>query len=168
MEDLAYGYCGMPCALCSRYRTEGSSRCPGCSQDGYYTESCKIHRCCREKGLDHCGLCGEYPCPRLQKMGDFSDLCTGRVWERDCARIAREGMEPWSRDYRERDRLLTEALARYNNGRMKRYLCELFIARELSFLRELLTRAGSLTGDQKSRGKAFRALAEELDGEGMG
>ena len=69
MSRYAYGYCGMPCALCTRYRTEGDSRCPGCSCDGYYTEPCKVHRCIREKGLDHCGQCGDFPCPKLGKMG---------------------------------------------------------------------------------------------------
>ena len=34
MSRYAYGYCGMPCALCTRYRTAGDSRCPGCSCDG--------------------------------------------------------------------------------------------------------------------------------------
>ena len=47
MSHYAYGYCGMPCALCTRCRTEGSSRCPGCSCDGYYTVPCKVHRCGR-------------------------------------------------------------------------------------------------------------------------
>ena len=37
MSRYPYGYCGMPCALCTRYRTAGDSRCPGCSCDGYYT-----------------------------------------------------------------------------------------------------------------------------------
>ena len=55
MSRYAYGYCGMPGALCTRCRIEGSSRCPGCSCDGYYTVPCKVHRCVREKGLDHCG-----------------------------------------------------------------------------------------------------------------
>ena len=82
MSRYAYGYCGMPCALCTRYRTEGDSRCPGCSCDGYYTVPCKVHRCVREKGLDHCGQCGDFPCPKLGKMGDFRDLNTGRVKER--------------------------------------------------------------------------------------
>lgn len=69
MSRYAYGYCGMPCALCTRCRIEGSSRCPGCSCDGYYTVPCKVHRCVREKGLDHCGQCGDFPCPKLGKMG---------------------------------------------------------------------------------------------------
>ena len=92
MSRYAYGYCGMPCALCTRCRTEGSSRCPGCSCDGYYTVPCKVHRCVREKGLDHCGQCGEFPCPKLGKMGDFRDLDTGRVKERTCRAVAAEGL----------------------------------------------------------------------------
>ena len=66
--DEPYGYCGMPCALCTRYRTAGASRCPGCSCGGYYTEGCKVYRCCREKGLAHCGECAEFPCARLGTM----------------------------------------------------------------------------------------------------
>ena len=92
MSHYAYGYCGMPCALCTRCRTEGSSRCPGCSCDGYYTVPCKVHRCVREKGLDHCGECGDFPCPKLGKMGDFRDLDTGRVKERTCRAVAAEGL----------------------------------------------------------------------------
>ena len=92
MSHYAYGYCGMPCALCTRCRTEGSSRCPGCSCDGYYTVPCKVHRCVREKGLDHCGQCGDFPCPKLGKMGDFRDLDTGRVKERTCRAVAAEGL----------------------------------------------------------------------------
>lgn len=49
MADYPYGYCGMPCALCSRYRTNAKSRCHGCSCGGYYTEPCKVHHCCRRE-----------------------------------------------------------------------------------------------------------------------
>ena len=123
MSRYAYGYCGMPCALCTRCQTEGSSRCPGCSCDGYYTVPCKVHRCVREKGLDHCGQCGDFPCPKLGKMGDFRDLDTGRVKERTCRAVAAEGLPAWLAEYEEKADLLTVALERYNNGRMKRYLC---------------------------------------------
>lgn len=132
MSHYAYGYCGMPCALCTRCRTEGSSRCPGCSCDGYYTVPCKVHRCVREKGLDHCGQCGDFPCPKLGKMGDFRDL-------------------------------LTVALERYNNGRMKRYLCELFLQQDLDTLRRIMARAEALEGaDSKELGRAFQALVGEM------
>ena len=141
MSHYAYGYCGMPCALCTRCRTEGSSRCPGCSCDGYYTVPCKVHRCVREKGLDHCGQCGDFPCPKLGKMGDFRDLDTGRVKERTCRAVAAEGLPAWLAEYEEKADLLTVALERYNNGRMKRYLCELFLQQDLDTLRRIIARA---------------------------
>lgn len=69
MSHYAYGYCGMPCALCTRCRTEGSSRCPGCSCDGYYTVPCKVHRCVREKGLTTADSAGTSPARSWGRWG---------------------------------------------------------------------------------------------------
>jgi len=158
MSDYAYGYCGMPCALCTRYRTEGKSKCPGCSHDGYYTEPCKVHHCCKEKRIIHCGMCAEFPCMRLGKMGDFSDLNTNHVKTRTCSAIAASGFASWYREYEERADLLTTALERYNNGRMKRYLCELFIQQDIETLRNLMRHAEALSGNTKETGKAFQEI----------
>lgn len=162
MSDYAYGYCGMPCALCTRYRTEGKSRCPGCSHDGYYTDVCKVHHCCREKQLIHCGSCMDFPCARLGKMGDFSDLNTNNVKQRTCSSIAEQGFDKWYGDYEERVELLTVALERYNNGRMKRYLCELFIQRDIETLREIMHRAEELSGEPKEIGKQFQTIVQSV------
>lgn len=161
MTDYAYGYCGMPCALCSRYRTDGKSRCPGCSHDGYYTESCKVHHCCRKKQLEQCGLCKEFICERLGKMGEFSDLHTDHAKEKNCRKIAEMGFEQWYQEYEKKADLLTIALERYNNGRMKRYLCELFIQQDLKTLEEIMRQAESLSGDAKEVGKAFQKLSSD-------
>lgn len=156
--DYAYGYCGMPCALCTRYHTQGTSRCPGCSHDGYYTEPCKVHHCCRERKLAHCGQCSDFPCVRLGKMGDFRDLDTRHAKRRNCGYVANNGFETWYREYAERASLLTVALAQYNNGRMKRYLCELFIQQDMDTLRSIMHQAQSITGSPKEAGKAFMEL----------
>lgn len=162
MTDYPYGYCGMPCALCTRYRTDGKSRCPGCSHDGYYTEPCKVHHCCREKGLVHCGECGDFPCERLGKMGDFSDLTTNHVKQITCFAVSSSGFEAWYGEYTGRADLLTSALENYNNGRMKRYICELFIQLDNASLREIMRRAEALTGDIKEKGNGFRLIAEAV------
>ncbi len=162
MTDYPYGYCGMPCALCSRYRTNGKSRCLGCSHGGYYTDVCKAYRCCREKGVGHCGSCDAFPCARLGKMGDFRDLDTNHVKERTRKTIASEGFEAWYSDYAERADMLALALERYNDGRMKRFLCELFIKQELSTLHEIMTKAENLDGTPKDKGKAFKAITESV------
>ncbi len=162
MSNYPYGYCGMPCALCTRYRTTGKSRCPGCSDDGYYTEPCKVHHCCREKKLSHCGRCDIFPCARFGKMGDFSDLNTNHVKVRTCECIAERGFDSWYQDYAERADLLTLALASYNDGRMKRFLCELFIREDTAALREIMRRAEKLSGSQKEVGKAFQEIVRAV------
>lgn len=164
MEQIPYGYCGMPCALCTRHRTVGKSRCGGCSAGGYYTDVCKVYHCCRERGHAHCGLCPDYPCPRLGKMGDFRDLTTDNVKQRTCAAVAGGGLESWYAEYRERADMLTLALEKYNDGRMKRYLCELFIRRDLAALREILRRAEGLSGTAKEAGRAFRDIVDDVIG----
>ena len=59
--------------------------------------------------------------------------------------------------------LLTVALERYNNGRMKRYLCELFLQQDLDTLRRIMARAEALEGaDSKELGRAFQALVGEM------
>ncbi len=55
--------------------------------------------------------------------------------------------------------MLTVALARYNNGRMKRYLCELFLQQDADTLREIMRRAETLSGTPKENGKAFQPVA---------
>lgn len=162
MADYPYGYCGMPCALCTRYRTNGKSRCPGCSYDGYYTDVCKVHHCCLDKKIGHCGKCDEYPCVRLGKMGDFSDLYTNNVKKRTCNTVACIGFEVWYKEYTERADLLTVALEKYNDGRMKRYLCELFIVKDIVVLREIMKRAEALIGEPKEIGKAFKLISDEV------
>ena len=109
-----------------------------------------------------CGLCEEFPCERLGKMGDFSDLSTNHAKERNSRRIATEGYEKWYVEYKERADLLTLALARYNNGRMKRYLCELFIQQDIEVLRKIMLRAEPLTGTQKEKGKVFQEIVESV------
>lgn len=160
MTEYPYGYCGMPCALCSRYRTNGSSRCPGCSFDGYYTDMCKVHHCCREKALKHCAECEGYTCDRLGKMGDFSDLNTNNVKKRTGKEISEKGFDAWYKEYKKKAELLDEALEKYNDGRMKRYLCELFIQKALNELEEIMKRAQSISGTPKEKGKLFRETVD--------
>lgn len=160
--DYSYGYCGMPCALCSRYRTDGKSKCLGCSKGGYYTDTCKVFSCVRGKGIDHCGKCAVFPCVRVSKMGEFSDLRTDNAKQKTCALVASNGFESWYKEYSRRADLLTVALGKYNDGRMKRYLCELFITQSIDNIELIMKRAESLNGTQKENGKRFKEIVEEI------
>ena len=74
-----------------------------------------------------------------------------------------DGLPAWLAEYEEKADLLTVALERYNNGRMKRYLCELFLQQDLDTLRRIMARAEALEGaDSKELGRAFQALVGEM------
>ncbi len=54
----AIAYCGLACFLCSEKKS-----CTGC-QDGDCENHrwCKNYNCCREKNLNGCWECAEFPC----------------------------------------------------------------------------------------------------------
>ena len=95
----------------------------------------------------------------IGKMGDFSDLNTNHVKDRTCTTVSQSGFDAWYKEYVERADLLTVALERYNNGRMKRYLCELFIQQDINTLRRIMQQASTLSGDSGEVGKAFKSIS---------
>lgn len=71
----AVGYCGLACCLC-REREKG---CTGCQEGGCENHAwCKNYNCCREKGLNGCWECSDFPCdkgmlakPRIRAFAEF-------------------------------------------------------------------------------------------------
>jgi hypothetical protein len=105
--------CGLFCQACSIYigtmedprRLEAIAarwglpadqvHCEGCrSQRRFaYCQTCKMSACAREKGLDFCGACPDYPCPDLAK---FQAEMPHRLelWSNQ-ERIRQVGFEKW-------------------------------------------------------------------------
>ena len=56
--------CGLSCADCE-YREK--MNCGGCieTMGRPFHGECPVAACCQEKGLAHCGQCGEFPCGLL-------------------------------------------------------------------------------------------------------
>lgn len=42
----------------------GEGSCGGCREGGCLRQPCNVHRCVREKGVDYCFECDEFPCER--------------------------------------------------------------------------------------------------------
>lgn len=60
--------CGTYCGEC-KYLKQG---CPGC---GYvkgkpFWGECRFYSCVREKGVEHCGLCSDFPCNHFMTTYD--------------------------------------------------------------------------------------------------
>lgn len=105
--------CGLFCKGCTLYiaTTEDSERlkfiadmyetteeeisCYGCGSDkrGPYCQTCKMIVCAKEKGVEFCSLCDEYPCDHLK---EFQKAAPHRIelWE-DLERLKEVGYEKW-------------------------------------------------------------------------
>lgn len=78
-------------ALC-----EPEKACPGCRQGGG-PPFCTIRKCARERGVDICVECAEYPCHRVQAIakGYPTLLADGK-------RMQELGIEAWVKEQEER------------------------------------------------------------------
>lgn len=57
-KEKGIGYCGLACAVCSE-----NKNCLGCRSEGCKEKDwCRNFRCCREKGLNGCWECRDFPC----------------------------------------------------------------------------------------------------------
>ena len=68
---LSAGACGEYCKPCVAH-----GGCRGCAYQLGLTQrgECAVFQCCvAEKGLEHCGLCSEFPCPLFKASTSAAD-----------------------------------------------------------------------------------------------
>jgi hypothetical protein len=109
MDDLHLApVCGIHCGGCEYLGTT----CAGCGRvEGkpFWTSQvpggvCPLHDCCRNgKGLEHCGLCAEFPCATFLSLRDpsMSDAQFEASLERRKAALLRRvevGTGAWLRE----------------------------------------------------------------------
>ena len=65
------GYCGVDCAVCPDFL---NGTCPDCRSSVWPEgDPCPPIACCREKGIEACGACGDFPCQRMAEFYEESD-----------------------------------------------------------------------------------------------
>ena len=61
-NELKIGVCGLVCSKCPKYKIK---ECPGCQPN----EFCPLPACAKEKEVDCCFNCGDFPCEKNYKGG---------------------------------------------------------------------------------------------------
>lgn len=115
-EETRFSLCGLNCALCSM-RLGGY--CPGCG-GGAGNQSCTIAKCFLEHGsVPFCWECSEYPCSRYDGFDDGDSFVPHRSRRQDIAQVRELGLEVYLARLEEKQTILGELLAHYNDGRRK-------------------------------------------------
>ena len=71
------GVCGKYCGLCDEHVVHGCSGC-ACQLGLTCHGECAIFQCCVvDQGLEHCGLCEQFPCEIFRSL-ELLDHCESR------------------------------------------------------------------------------------------
>ena len=65
MDNRMKAYCGTYCGVCTFKEAVHCPGCQACAGRPFWGE-CSMALCCIDKGLEHCGHCGELPCETLE------------------------------------------------------------------------------------------------------
>ena len=116
--------CGLACFECALYLAQNDPElqarvaafmdvpleqavCQGCRpQRGVIPHnpmSCRVYPCAKEKGLDFCGDCHEFPCEHLHPYADLAARKPHNLKVYNLCCIKRDGLESWAQNQAGRD-----------------------------------------------------------------
>ncbi len=125
-ETPQFSLCGLNCCLCPRFRTTGSSRCPGCGGADFYEKhpACGIISCSlKHDDVAYCFLCNEYPCARYIGTNHKDSFITYKNVPADMDTAKLKGLEAYLDQLSKKSLILDDLLADWDNGRLKSYFC---------------------------------------------
>ena len=170
------GCCGLDCGLCPRYYTVGSSRCPGCCGSDFFDKhpSCGYITCCvREKKLEVCAQCDEFPCLRFESWladgGEYDSFLTHKKAQPNLDFIRNQGIEKFMEQQSKRIRLLDTMIKDFDDGRSRSFYCiattllpitDLEIALDKADQRIEADKIGS--DDIKSKSKTLKGFLDDF------
>ena len=164
------GICGLSCRLCPTYNTEAASRCGGCKSESRMAVGCPFITCAvKRKEIEFCWDCKEsQTCPKWKKHRELgkqydSFKCYQKL-EDDINFIQANGIEKFEEQQRSRERILTEMLREFNEGRSKSYYCIAATVLEIGELRNALNdaRKQSTGLDMKSKSRVMHSLLDTI------
>jgi hypothetical protein len=172
------GVCGLDCGLCPRYYTAGLSRCPGCAGPDFPSKhpSCSfITFCVKKRGLEVCGQCPEFPCPKFKsdeeyrQMKELSSYPPCRRILPNLNAIKGHGIQKFMKEQRKRIRLLERMIGDFDDGRSKSYYCRSAALLDPADLERSLAAAARQAKtdhvrptDVKTKARILRALLDDL------
>lgn len=168
-----FSLCGLNCCLCPRYRTTGSSRCPGCGGVDFYEKHpvCGIISCSnKHDGVEYCFQCKEYPCARYTRQNNQDSFITYRHVPMDMDIAKTNGLESYIDQLSKKSLILDRLLETWDNGRLKSYFCQTVNLFTLKDLEAAMTALDNLkqqqgfntTGDPSVYGRLAKEYFDTL------
>ena len=151
--------CGLSCGLCPRFHTEGVSRCPGCTGEGFSEKhpSCGHLSCAQRHEVEYCSRCVEYPCGRFEKAILFDSFITHRNMMQQLEKLQASGEGTIQAELDEKVGALQVLLSSYDDGRRKSFFCTAVNLLDLPEVEFVIERLSGETEGLPAREKALAA-----------
>ena len=125
------GVCGLDCGLCSRFHTDGKSKCPGCCGPEYFDRhpSCGFVTCAvKQRGLETCAQCTDWDeCEKIYQLFEAARLrdsfISYKPVQENMNILKTKGIEEFVRLETAKQELLLKLLNNYDDGRAKLFYC---------------------------------------------
>jgi len=168
VEHPEIGVCGLSCRLCPAYHRETASKCDGCKTESRMIAGCPFISCAvKKRGIEFCWLCEENKtCQKWKKhreLGKLHDsfVCYQKL-EDNISFIQKQGISEFEKQQKTRERLLSDMLKEFNEGRSKTYYCIAATVLEIEDLEKSLAEARKQANGLEPKEKA-RILHAILD-----
>ena len=172
------GVCGLDCGLCPRYYTVGTSRCPGCGGPDFFKKhpSCSFITCCvKNKGLEVCSECSEFPCAKFKSAEEYEQLKESSSYP-SCKKvlpnlyfIKEHGIRRFIGVQKKRVKLLETMISKFDDGRSRSFYCRAATFHDLKILKCSLEKATKIVAtdrishnDMKSKATILRTIINEI------
>lgn len=138
-KEVIVSACGLNCGLCSRFYTNGASRCSGCDGDelGYCCLRCGVLKCCKNKNIDYCYLCQDYPCSKYKNALKDSFITHQNIFT-NFKEIKQIGLDFYLNNLRQKMDILEKLLANYDDGRRKSFYCLAINLLDLNSIKDIM------------------------------
>ncbi|MDD5454818.1 MAG: DUF3795 domain-containing protein [Candidatus Ratteibacteria bacterium] len=170
--------CGLDCGLCPRFYTVGPSRCPGCVGPNFFNKhpTCSFITCCvKKKGLEVCGQCSEFPCPKFKSEEEYlqwegsSSYPSPKKIPSNLNFIKKHGIEKFILQQKKRINLLETMLKDFDDGRSRSFFCRAACLLSLADLTNSLDKATHKIktaqirqNDVKNKAKILKEIINEI------
>ncbi len=144
------GCCGLDCGLCPRYYTVGVSRCPGCAGPDFFNKhpSCSFITCCvKEKNLEVCAECPEFPCSKFKSDEEYQQLKQSSSYPPykkvmlNLNFIKKHGIKKFIEQQKKRIELFETMINNFDDGRSRSFFCKATALLDLKNLENSLDEA---------------------------
>jgi hypothetical protein len=120
LESRYDAYCGLYCGGCTAFLAtkennvatlarewnmeENDVKCLGCKSQttAKFCTVCPLKECARDKGLEFCGECREYPCQKLEGFRNAEKFPYHSEVYDNLAEIKKQGLQNWLKHMKKR------------------------------------------------------------------